>query len=409
MTGSIQKKGKKYYAVIALNGKRKWFKGGKKKDAERVLTERLAEVNLGTYREIPKTTFKEFAAHWIKTHAENNLKPSTIAGYNHILKKRLVPEFGDLMMTDISAARIQNYIGKRKSSYIERSKKKEKNKKTKRRSNKSMATVVEIPKPPKIVSSKAVSNEVIVIKEMFKHAYWWGYIRHNPAEFVSRPKVVKKEIEILELDEYSKLIENSGDLYRTAFLTTILTGLRAGELWALQWGDMDWNSKRLYVRRSVWNNTFQAPKTDNSIRKIDLPDNLIFELKKWKLACPLNGYDLMFPSREGNITNHDNAIKRHFEPALRRAGLRHVSFHSLRHTNASLRIHAGQNIKYLSTQLGHSSIKVTLDIYGHLFNDEDFNRQQVDLLQKTFHAVRNPLENPLQNAEKGLAVNANPL
>lgn len=89
---------------------------------------------------------------------------------------------------------------------------------------------------------------------------------------------------------------------------------------------------------------------------------------------------------------------------IQTAGLRHVSFHSLRHTNASLRIHAGQNIKYLSTQMGHSSIKVTLDIYGHLFNDDDYNCQQIDLLQRTFNAVRNPLESPLQNAKKGLAV-----
>lgn len=244
---------------------------------------------------------------------------------------------------------------------------------------------------------------------MFKHAHRWGYVKVNPAEHLQRPKISKREIEILEPAEFNKLLENSGSLYKTAFLTAILTGVRAGELWVLQWGDMDWNSKRLYVRQSVWNNEFQTPKSKNSTRKIDLPDNLVFELKKWKLACPISENDLMFPSYEGQITCHDNAIKRHFEPALRKAGLRHVSFHSLRHTNASLRIRAEQNIKYLSMQMGHSSIKITMDTYGHLFNDEEFNRQQVDLLQKTFHSVRNPLENPLQNAEKGLAVNANSL
>jgi hypothetical protein len=198
----------------------------------------------------------------------------------------------------------------------------------------------------------------------------------------------------------------------TAFLTAILTGVGAGELWGLQWGDMDWNSKRLFVRRSIWNNKFQTPKTNNAIRNIDLPDNLVFELRKWKLACPISELDLMFPSKEGQITCHDNAIKRHFNPALRKAGLRHVSCHSLRHTNASLRIRAEQNIKYMSMQMGHSSVKVTLDTCGHLFNDAEFNRQQVDLLQTTFQSVRNPLENPtqnVQNAEKGLASTANPL
>ena len=135
----------------------------------------------------------------------------------------------------------------------------------------------------------------------------------------------------------------------------------------------------------------------------------MFELKKWKLACPISEDDLMFPSVEGQITCHDNVIKRHFNPTLRKAELRHVSFHSLRHTNASLRIRAEQNIKYMSMQMGHSSVKITLDTYGHLFNDKEYNRQQVDLLQTTFQSVRNPLENTPQNEEKGLASAANPL
>lgn len=180
-------------------------------------------------------------------------------------------------------------------------------------------------------------------------------------------------------------------------------------MWALQWGDVDWNSKRIFVRRSVWKNEFQTPKSHYSIRQVDIPDNLLSELRKWKLACPISESDLMFPSQEGMITYHDNAVKRHFDPTLRKAGLRHVSFHSLRHTNASMRILAGQNIKYMSTQMGHSSVKVTLDVYGHLFNDEDFNRQQVNLLQSTFQFVRKPLEKPLHDIEKGARLASNPL
>ncbi|HBR18475.1 MAG TPA: hypothetical protein DD725_12940 [Deltaproteobacteria bacterium] len=121
-------------------------------------------------------------------------------------------------------------------------------------------------------------------------------------------------------------------------------------------------------------------------------------------------FDLVFPSPEGKFTIHENTIKRYFNHALRRAGLRQVSFHSLRYTNASMRIQAGQNIKYLSTQLGHSSIKITLDIYGHLFNDVNFNRQQqVELLENSFKSVRNPLENTPLMKEKGDSLSANPL
>ena len=131
---------------------------------------------------------------------------------------------------------------------------------------------------------------------------------------------------------------------------------------------------------------------------------LIQELKKWKLACPINEHDLVFPNPEGKISQHDNVVKRYFNSALRQAGLRQVSFHSLRHSNASMRIQAGQNIKYVQTQMGHASIKITQDIYGHLFNDADFNRQQVELLEHSFKSVRNPLEKT-QIFETAAAVN----
>jgi len=135
--------------------------------------------------------------------------------------------------------------------------------------------------------------------------------------------------------------------------------------------------------------TIPDPKSKYSIRKVDLPDELAHELKKWKLACPKSDHDLVFPSAEGKMSCHENVVKRHFNPALRRAGLRHVSFHSLRHTNASIRIISGQNIKYIQTQLGHSSIKVTMDVYGHLFNDVNFNRQQVSSSKPRFKPLRN--------------------
>lgn len=368
MTGSIQKKGKTYYAVIPINGRRKWFKGGTKKDAERVLGEKLAEVSQGNYREIPKMTFKTFAKLWLKTHAEINVKPSTLAGYEHIIEKNLIPRFEHIQMSEITTGGLQVYVAERR----------------------------------KAVSGKSALNEVVIIKQMFKHAHKWGYARSNPGEYLERPKVIKPEIEILETREVKLMIDNASELYRMAFLTAVLTGVRAGELWALQWGDLDWNGKRLFIRRSVWKGSFQTPKSQKAIRKIDLPDSLIPELRKWKLRCPLSEQDLMFPSAEGNITDHDNARNRHFDAALRKAKLRHVSFHSLRHTNASLRILAGQNIKYTSTQLGHASVKITLDTYGHLFDDQDFNRRQVGLLETTFDTpVRNPLEEQLSEAEAG--------
>ena len=368
MKGSIQRKGKTFYAVIALNGKRKWFKGGTKKDAQKVLNDRLSEIGQGTYRELTKKTFKEFAGVWIDSYATSSVKPSTLAGYEDIIERLLEPAFGHYQMTDIMTGHLQTFVSDRLKS----------------------------------VSAKTATNEIVVIKEMFKHALRWGYLKLNPAEYLERPRLTKPEIEILSPAEITLLLEKAGGHYRIAFLTDFLTGMRAGELWGLQWGDIDFNAKRIHVRRSLWKGHFQTPKTKNSNRQIDIPDMLIQGLRKWKLACPANEHDLVFPSSEGRPSQHDNVVKRHYNPALRNAGLRQVSFHSLRHSNASMRIQAGQNIKYIQSQMGHASINITLDIYGHLFNDANFNRQQVELLEASFNSVRKPLEKPAQETKKDL-------
>ena len=95
------------------------------------------------------------------------------------------------------------------------------------------------------------------------------------------------------------------------------------------------------------------------------------ELKKWRLACPQNHLDLVFPNNAGKPINHNNMVNRHFKPALKAAKLPKIRFHDLRHTYASLLIDQGENIKYIQTQLGHSSPTVTLNIYAHLMRDKN--------------------------------------
>jgi integrase len=200
MRGSIQKKGSSYYAVIPLkDGRRKWFRGGStKKAAEKILAEKLNDIGNGTYRDLTKATFQKFAGVWIK-NAEKNVKPSTMASYRSIIKGQFIPTFGFINMVDISTVMLQSYC----TSRLEQ------------------------------VGPKTVINEIVLLKRMFKHADKWNYINVNPAEHVERPRMVKREIEILNVGEIERLLFEE-DFYKTAFLTDILTGLRAGELWGLQ-------------------------------------------------------------------------------------------------------------------------------------------------------------------------------
>lgn len=299
MTGSIQQKGKTYYAVIAIGGKRKWLKGGStKKDAQRILNEKLQEIDNGTYKELPKITFGEFTDIWKRDYADITFKPSTKKAFYDIIERLLLPVFSDIQLNRITTGQLQTYVSGR----------------------------------AKTVMPNTVRNEVTTIKLIFKYAMKWSYIKRNPTENLERPKIDKPEIEILSPDEFELFIAKVEMPYKAAFLTAFQTGLRAGELWGLQWSDIDWNSKQIHVKRSLWKHEFQKPKTKNAIRKIDMTDRLVRELKQWKLACPINKHDLAFPSPEGCRTMHTNVMNRFFYPALRRAGLRQVSFHSLRHT-----------------------------------------------------------------------------
>jgi integrase len=219
------------------------------------------------------------------------------------------------------------------------------------------------------VKPKTVINELVPIKEMFRHAVRWGYIKVSPAEYVEKPRVEKEEMDILTPAEIEAFLDNAPAKDRPLFLTAILTGLRRGELFGLQRGDINWITNQIHVRRSLWKGKFQTPKSKLSVRKVDMTPYLATELKKHILASPNSELDLVFCNTEGNPIEPDTFIKRKFLPALRRAKIRKVRFHDLRHTNVALRIEQEQNIKYIQRQLGHASIQTTLDRYGHLIKD----------------------------------------
>jgi hypothetical protein len=112
-------------------------------------------------------------------------------------------------------------------------------------------------------------------------------------------------------------------------------------------------------------------KTAASMRSIRLTKALLRELRVWKAACPkadseAKVRDLVFPNAAGGFEDAHNLLRRSFHPALRRAKLRTIRFHDLRHTCASLLLAAGVSIKEVHAQLGHASAQVTLDVYGHL-------------------------------------------
>jgi integrase len=212
---------------------------------------------------------------------------------------------------------------------------------------------------------------LVTLGQIMAYSVRHRYIVQNPVRDSERPRgnglKSEKGIKVLSPAEIGSLLGAVRDAkYRTLFMLAIMSGARQGELLGLKWADVDWDSSQIHINRTFNNLAWYETKTKTSNRRIDLGPVMMTALKKWGLACPQSELDLMFPNDAGQPINHNNMVNRHFRPALKEAGIDRIRFHDLRHTYASLMIEQGENIKYIQTQLGHSSPTVTLNVYAHL-------------------------------------------
>jgi integrase len=372
MRGSIQKKGTTYYIVLAIGPKRKWLKAGpNKKEAERMLVQEVARLHSGPYRELKKITFAEFARKWMSDYARGSIKASTYESYESVMRTHLVPFFGVIELGKITLEDVQRYVA------------------TKQQEGR--------------VKPKTINNTLVPLKEMFTHAVRWGYLRENPAHYVEKPRVPHYEMDFLTKEEIHCFLSAAPQDHYPFFLAAILTGMRLGELLAMKWSNLDWHRSQYFVKESLYKGRFVDPKSAHSKRAINLPQTLIEVLRMHKarqserrlqVGEAYQDRDLIFCTALGTPLDRGNVVKREFWPLLKQAGLRRIRFHDLRHTFATLLIAQAESPKYIQAQLGHASIQVTMDRYGHLL--PDVNRQAARRLEDSLFgpSVRKPLENP---------------
>jgi integrase len=170
--------------------------------------------------------------------------------------------------------------------------------------------------------------------------------------------------------ELSKVIDNSPDWWRAFFITAIFTGMRASELRGLHWQDIDLDEGVIHVRQraDAWGK-IGSPKSKAGTRDIPLVPMAVNALRQWRLRS--TGTELVFCTRHGNPHALTNIRRGVWAPLLKRCGMPAYVFHSLRHACASLYIELGWQPKRVQDLLGHSSIVMTMDRYGHLFPQSD--------------------------------------
>lgn len=233
----------------------------------------------------------------------------------------------------------------------------------------------------KSLSPKTIQHYHRVISSIFSTAVQWQILFSNPCERVKPPKSPNKEAHYLDEVQTQKVIEllSKEELkYRTAIILLIYSGFRRGELCGLEWPDIDFKNEIIHVKRASQylpqKGIFEkSPKNKNSLRTIKLPSDifsLLTEYKKWQNIQRLKCGDLwlnsnrLFTQWNGKPINPDTFTK-WFHKFIIKNSLPLVSIHSLRHTNATLLISGGVNIRTVADMLGHAQASTTSNIYSH--------------------------------------------
>jgi integrase len=173
------------------------------------------------------------------------------------------------------------------------------------------------------------------------------------------------ESNVLNPGELRKLIDAAVDPWALPIMFAAFTGARQAECLGLQWADIDWNRRTAEIRRQWRRGAFYEPKTKASRRTVELPDELVSALKRWRLRCAKGEHDLCFPGAKGLPMNSSDLLRTGLHSALRRAGLRQVRFHDLRHCWATNLLSAGIDLVTVSKALGHANVHITLVTYVH--------------------------------------------
>ena len=211
---------------------------------------------------------------------------------------------------------------------------------------------------------RTTNKALTQLYSMMKYAVGNRWLTTNPCAHVKRLRQPidhrRRQMDgnVLTWDEVQALIEGADSQRdKTLIRMAVETGMREGELFALRWTDVDLAQARVHVRRSYRKRVESPPKTAASLRTIGLTEQMVSQLRVWKLACPQppGCLGLVFPNGAGRYESHYNFLHRGFYPALERSRLRRVRFHDLRHTCASLLLAAGVSVHAVQAQLGHAS------------------------------------------------------
>ena len=349
------------------------------KEAATKIQAKLALGDLSLLAEERRSVrFAEYAETWLKVYAEVNCKPSTVEEYEKRIRLHLNPVFGSLELHDIRREKIKMFLVEHLRVGHARQK-------------------------SKGLCTGSVRNILLVLRAILFHAVDDGLLASNPAARLGKFARRKDETADDRLNAFTReelahllaLAEREMTEASPPIMTMAKTGIRESELFGLQRDDPDFTRKVLWIRRGITRGRISTPKSGKP-RRVDMPSQACRMLQDYltrrDAEAVLAGREpspWLFPMPNGEPMTANYLLRHVWNPLLDRAGLRRRGPHQLRHTYAALLIAQGAHPKYIQEQLGHSSIQITLDVYGHLFEGD--HRRYVEALDTVLDATsRNP-------------------
>lgn len=345
-----------WWVFINHSGKRTSKRVGDKKTANEVAEKIRAKLVLGEFdiaeqkKKQSGPVFKEYSEMWLEGYVKGLRRASTHERYGDILRRYVNPVIGKAGVDQIKKKDIRDLLLKHHAAGL------------------SNATVGLIKDVVSGVMEYAIEDEII---------------QSNPARsMIKRLNLTrdkKMTIEPMKPEDVSLFLDTAKKYYPehyAFFLTAFRTGARLGELIGLHFSGVDWNEKSIKIERTIRRGVVTAPKNGKS-RIVDMSNQLAGELRQLlkirKMEALKEGIgepeEIIFHRKHEYMDQ--KYIRRIWERILKKAGMRHSKFHITRHTYASLLLSNNESPVYVKEQLGHHSIQITVDIYGHLIKTGD--------------------------------------
>jgi integrase len=315
----------------------------RKADAQRFAVEMEADLARGQWLDPAGAQLSVQA--WSTTFLSlcRRLEPSSQATYERDLRRFVLPRFGDYRIGFVPVEEIENWLNDEIDEGI---------------------------------APSSVHRHYRTLRRMFQVAIEKEKIVANPCDRVTPPRVPRKEMVFLDWDQVIELATAHSDRFQALVLFAVETGMRWSELVGLRRSRLDLTARRVRVTEQLirleageWRR--KTPKTDAGTRSISLSPEVAELMRGHLRDFAADGPDsLVFSTNRGTPLIASSFLTNHFGPARREAGLG-CRFHDLRHTSVALAIAGGAHPKAIQSRMGHSSITVTLDRYGHLFPELD--------------------------------------